>query len=93
LDITRSIRLFATRFFKISLKFIFPNPGAKRLLSERWMCSKYGFALIKDAYHLVSSCQCKDGCPSCVGAPGEQAVGAKKYTQELLYMLAAMETS
>ncbi len=41
-------------------------------------------ALSKNALELVESCSCIDGCPSCVGAPGEMATGAKPYTLELL---------
>jgi DEAD/DEAH box helicase domain-containing protein len=43
--------------------------------------------LVKNAYDLVSECSCKSGCPSCVGAPGEQGIGAKLYTKELLFLL------
>ncbi|MCE5207048.1 MAG: DEAD/DEAH box helicase [Chloroflexi bacterium] len=43
--------------------------------------------LIENAYELVSHCQCKVGCPSCVGAPGEHGTGAKVYTRELLQLM------
>lgn len=39
------------------------------------------------AYQLVSSCECNDGCPSCVGPGGEQGLGAKKETLALLEQL------
>lgn len=43
--------------------------------------------LLRNAYQLVSECECENGCPSCVGAPGEQAVGTKQYTKQLLSLL------
>lgn len=43
--------------------------------------------LLQNAYDLVSQCACKAGCPSCVGAPGENGTGTKSYTQALLMLL------
>lgn len=43
--------------------------------------------ILSDAHQLVSQCECSAGCPSCVGAPGEQATGAKQYTEQLLRLL------
>ena len=40
--------------------------------------------LIQRALELVQECECKDGCPSCVGPGGENGSGAKKETLELL---------
>ena len=36
------------------------------------------------AHQLISSCECLDGCPSCVGPGGEQGKGAKSETLALL---------
>jgi DEAD/DEAH box helicase domain-containing protein len=44
-------------------------------------------ALFARALELVSSCECEDGCPSCVGPGGEQGYGGKKEARALLEML------
>ncbi len=36
--------------------------------------------LMKRALELVNECECKDGCPSCVGPGGENGVGGKQET-------------
>jgi DEAD/DEAH box helicase domain-containing protein len=36
---------------------------------------------------LVSECECKDGCPSCVGPGGENGYGGKQETLEILKLL------
>ncbi len=41
-------------------------------------------ALIRRAYELVSECECEDGCPSCVGPGGENGIGGKIETLEIL---------
>ncbi|HCR72701.1 MAG TPA: ATP-dependent helicase [Anaerolineae bacterium] len=43
--------------------------------------------LIQRAYELVTQCECIDGCPSCVGPGGENGVGGKNETIEILKML------
>lgn len=43
--------------------------------------------LIRRANQLVSSCACKDGCPSCVGPGGEQGSGGKAETLAILKSL------
>ena len=43
--------------------------------------------LIQQALELVSECDCKDGCPSCVGPGGENGVGGKVETLEILKQL------
>ena len=43
--------------------------------------------LIKRAYELVSECECEDGCPSCVGPGGENGIGGKVETLEILKQL------
>ncbi|MBI5943924.1 MAG: DEAD/DEAH box helicase [Chloroflexi bacterium] len=40
--------------------------------------------LIQRAYELVSECECEDGCPSCVGPGGENGIGGKVETLEIL---------
>jgi DEAD/DEAH box helicase domain-containing protein len=44
--------------------------------------------LIQRALELVSECECEDGCPSCVGPGGENGVGGKLETLEILKELA-----
>lgn len=44
--------------------------------------------LIQRAYELVTQCECNDGCPSCVGPGGENGVGGKNETIEILKQLA-----
>ena len=43
--------------------------------------------LMQRALELVSECQCEDGCPSCVGPGGENGVGGKSETLEILKSL------
>jgi DEAD/DEAH box helicase domain-containing protein len=43
--------------------------------------------LIARALELVSECECKDGCPSCVGPGGENGLGGKQETLEILKIL------
>lgn len=40
--------------------------------------------LIQRAFELVSQCECEDGCPSCVGPGGENGIGGKVETLEIL---------
>jgi len=40
--------------------------------------------LTRRASELISSCECVDGCPSCVGPGGENGLGGKKETLALL---------
>lgn len=40
--------------------------------------------LIRRALELVSECECRDGCPSCVGPGGENGYGSKLETLSLL---------
>ena len=44
--------------------------------------------LIQRSLELVSECDCEDGCPSCVGPGGENGVGGKQETLEILKELA-----
>ncbi len=43
--------------------------------------------LLARALELVTECPCEDGCPSCVGPAGENGVGGKRETLELLKLL------
>ncbi len=45
--------------------------------------------LVRRALELVAECECKDGCPSCVGPGGENGVGAKLETLHILRILAS----
>ncbi len=43
--------------------------------------------LLARALELVTECPCEDGCPSCVGPAGENGVGGKEETVEILKQL------
>jgi DEAD/DEAH box helicase domain-containing protein len=43
--------------------------------------------LVQRALELVQECECEDGCPSCVGPAGENGVGGKAETIEILRKL------
>jgi DEAD/DEAH box helicase domain-containing protein len=43
--------------------------------------------LIQRAYELVTQCECADGCPACVGPGGENGVGGKNETLEILRLI------
>jgi DEAD/DEAH box helicase domain-containing protein len=43
--------------------------------------------LIERALELVNECECKDGCPSCIGPGGENGLGGKQETLEILKVL------
>jgi DEAD/DEAH box helicase domain-containing protein len=43
--------------------------------------------LMQRALELVQDCKCKDGCPSCVGPGGENGMGGKLETIEILIQL------
>ena len=43
--------------------------------------------LLRRALELVEDCECEDGCPSCVGPAGENGVGGKNETLEILRLL------
>jgi DEAD/DEAH box helicase domain-containing protein len=44
--------------------------------------------IITRAHQLVRGCECEEGCPSCVGPPGESGLGGKQETLALLGELA-----
>jgi DEAD/DEAH box helicase domain-containing protein len=41
-------------------------------------------ALLASALELVNDCPCRDGCPACVGPPGEIGPETKAVTRQLL---------
>ncbi len=43
--------------------------------------------LIRRALELVSTCECQDGCPSCVGPGGEAGLGGKEETLAILHCM------
>ena len=43
--------------------------------------------LLAAAQELVATCRCRDGCPACVGPPGEIGPNTKAVTQQLLQIL------
>lgn len=43
--------------------------------------------LLAAALELVTSCRCRDGCPACVGPPGEIGPDTKGITRQLLQLL------
>ncbi|MDR3574931.1 MAG: DEAD/DEAH box helicase [Anaerolineaceae bacterium] len=43
--------------------------------------------LLQRSYELVKDCECLEGCPSCVGAAGENGIGGKQETLALLSVL------
>lgn len=47
--------------------------------------------LLAAALELVSDCRCRDGCPACVGPPGEIGPDTKGVTGELLRLLAQQQ--
>jgi DEAD/DEAH box helicase domain-containing protein len=44
-------------------------------------------ALLASALELVNDCPCRDGCPACVGPPGEIGPDTKEVTRQLLSIL------
>jgi DEAD/DEAH box helicase domain-containing protein len=47
--------------------------------------------LLARSRELVAACPCVDGCPSCVGPPGENGQGGKQETLAILAALVALE--
>ena len=43
--------------------------------------------LLESAAELVNDCRCRDGCPACVGPPGEIGPETKVVTRQLLEMV------
>jgi len=49
--------------------------------------------LIEAALELVNDCRCRDGCPACVGPPGEIGPQTKVVTKKLLQLLLKQSTN
>jgi DEAD/DEAH box helicase domain-containing protein len=48
--------------------------------------------LLEAALELVTDCRCRDGCPACVGPPGEIGPETKRMTRQLLqHILVGLE--
>ncbi len=47
--------------------------------------------LFQGAFDQVKSCSCQEGCPACVGPSGENGIGGKLETLELLRVLTGLE--
>ncbi len=45
------------------------------------------YDLVSYAHTLILSCECVDGCPSCVGPGGEFGMGSKQETLAILKLL------
>ena len=43
--------------------------------------------ILEKTYHLINTCSCEDGCPSCVGPGGENGSGGKKEALTILQQL------
>ncbi|MCP4427109.1 MAG: DUF1998 domain-containing protein, partial [Chloroflexi bacterium] len=43
--------------------------------------------LLAAALELVADCRCRDGCPACVGPPGDIGPDTKAVTRQLLRIL------
>jgi DEAD/DEAH box helicase domain-containing protein len=43
--------------------------------------------LLAAALELVTDCRCRDGCPACVGPPGEIGPDTKAATRQLITLL------
>jgi len=56
-------------------------PGGIGLAENLFFRVEDVFCYLKD---IIEQCPCTDGCPSCIGPPGENGIGAKKGTLELI---------
>jgi DEAD/DEAH box helicase domain-containing protein len=46
--------------------------------------------ILRAAWELVSDCRCRDGCPACVGPPGDIGPDTKEVTRRLLSILVGL---
>jgi DEAD/DEAH box helicase domain-containing protein len=49
--------------------------------------------LIHSALEMVADCGCRDGCPACVGPPGDIGPDTKTVTQQLLKILKRLQAA
>ena len=56
-------------------------PGGIGLAENLFFRVEDVFFHLKD---IIEQCACTDGCPSCIGPPGENGMGAKKGILELI---------
>lgn len=59
-------------------------PGGIGLSDKLYQISE---RLLDKAASIVQNCQCKTGCPACVGPVAENGIGAKKDVKELLKLM------
>jgi DEAD/DEAH box helicase domain-containing protein len=73
-----------------------PLTGAPTVVIYEQVAAGVGFSerlfelhhdLLDAAMELVSDCQCRHGCPGCVGPPGDIGADTKAITQQLLSIL------
>ncbi len=80
----------------VSVESLSPLTKAPTLVIYERVAAGVGFSqrlyelhdeLLRSALELVSACRCRDGCPACVGPPGEIGPDTKDVTRQLLQML------
>lgn len=80
----------------VSVESLSPLTKAPTLVIYERVAAGVGFSqrlyelhddLLRSALELVSSCRCRDGCPACVGPPGDIGPDTKAVTRRLLQIL------
>ena len=80
----------------VSVESLSPLTKAPTLVIYERVAAGVGFSqrlyelhddLLRSALELVSSCRCRDGCPACVGPPGDIGPDTKEVTRRLLQIL------
>ncbi len=80
----------------VSMESLSPLTKAPTLVIYERVAAGVGFSqrlyelhddLLRSALELVSSCRCRDGCPACVGPPGDIGPDTKAVTRQLLQIL------
>lgn len=81
----------------VSVESISPLTKAPTLVIYERVAAGVGFSqrlydlhddLLRSALDLVRGCRCRDGCPACVGPPGDIGPDTKDVTRRLLTILA-----
>ncbi len=81
----------------VSVESISPLTKAPTLVIYERVAAGVGFSqrlydlhdeLLRSALELVRGCRCRDGCPACVGPPGDIGPDTKDVTRRLLTILA-----